>query len=93
MKRRKKWYAAGIMCGASPGVYCRDRKRTKFSKYIKKFGHRLQYSLYEIDNSDRILNNIITDIKNRFEKEFDQTDAQQEKIVGLLMAWIEKEMK
>ena len=32
-----------------------DRKRSKFSKYIKRFGHMLQYSVYEIDNSERIL--------------------------------------
>lgn len=30
-----------------------DRKRSKFSKYIKRFGHMLQYSVYEIDNSDK----------------------------------------
>lgn len=41
-----------------------DRKRSKFSKYIKHFGHMLQYSVYEIDNSERILNNIIADINN-----------------------------
>ena len=52
-----------------------DKKRNKFSKYIKRFGHRLQYSVYEIENSDKILNNIITDIKNKFSKVFDQCDS------------------
>lgn len=52
-----------------------DRKRAKFAKYIKRFGHMLQYSVYEIDNSERILNNIITDINNKFMKMFDQTDS------------------
>jgi CRISPR-associated endoribonuclease Cas2 len=52
-----------------------DKKRAKFSKYIQKFGHRLQYSVYEIDNSERILNNIITDLNNKFIKQFDQTDS------------------
>lgn len=51
------------------------KKRTRFNKYIKKFGHRLQFSVYEIDNGERILDNIITDIKNKFEKEFDQEDS------------------
>ena len=41
-----------------------DKLRTKFSKYLSKFGHRLQYSVFEIDNSNRILDNIVTDIKN-----------------------------
>ncbi len=52
-----------------------NKKRAKFSKYIKKFGHMLQYSVYEIDNSERILNNIITDINNKWMKEFDQSDS------------------
>ena len=52
-----------------------DKKRSKFNKYIRKFGHRLQYSVYEIDNSEKILDNIITDINNKFLKEFDDMDS------------------
>ena len=52
-----------------------DKKRARFNKYIRKFGHMLQYSVYEIENSDRILNNIITDINNKWLKQFDQTDS------------------
>ena len=52
-----------------------DKLRTKFSKYLSKFGHRLQYSVFEIDHSKRIVDNIVTDIKNRFEKCFTQQDS------------------
>ncbi len=52
-----------------------NKKRARFNKYIRRFGHRLQYSVYEIDNSEKILNNIITDINNKFLKVFDQTDT------------------
>lgn len=52
-----------------------NKKRTKFNKYIRKFGHRLQFSVYEIENSNRVLNNIIADINNKFTKEFDDTDS------------------
>ena len=52
-----------------------DKKRAWFNKYIKQFGHMLQYSVYEIDNSERILNNIVTDINNKFMKTFDATDS------------------
>lgn len=52
-----------------------NKKRARFSKFIKKFGHRLQFSVYEIDNSERILNNILTSIDNVFIKEFDQSDS------------------
>jgi CRISPR-associated protein Cas2 len=52
-----------------------NKKRARFSKYIQKFGHRLQYSVYEIENSSRILDNIIGSIENKFIKEFDETDS------------------
>lgn len=52
-----------------------DKLRTKFSKYLEKFGRRLQYSVFEIKNSPRILENIKTDIVNRFEKRFVQGDS------------------
>ncbi|MCD8024229.1 MAG: CRISPR-associated endonuclease Cas2 [Candidatus Gastranaerophilales bacterium] len=52
-----------------------DKLRSRFSKYIKKFGYRLQYSVYEIKNSKRILNNIMSEITNNFEKSFKQTDS------------------
>ena len=52
-----------------------DKLRTEFSKYIKKFGYRLQYSVYEITNSKRILSNIMAEITNRYEKKFAQTDS------------------
>lgn len=52
-----------------------DKLRNKFSKYIKKFGYRLQYSVYEITNSKNILSNIAIEIKNNFEKLFSQEDT------------------
>lgn len=52
-----------------------DKKRARFNKYIRKFGYMLQYSVYEIENSERVLNNIMTDINNKWMKQFDQTDS------------------
>ena len=52
-----------------------DKKRTRFNKYIRRFGHRLQYSVYEITNSERVLNNIAADIENVWLEQFDQTDS------------------
>lgn len=52
-----------------------DKLRTKFSKFLTKFGHRIQYSVYEIDHSERMLNNIANEIKNHFEKKFSQADS------------------
>lgn len=52
-----------------------DKLRTKFAKYLSRFGHRLQYSVFEIDNSEKIVNNIINDLKNKYKKSFSQEDS------------------
>ena len=52
-----------------------DKLRTKFSKYLSRFGHRIQYSVFEIDNSRKMLNNIICDIENRYSKMFSEMDS------------------
>ena len=52
-----------------------DKKRTRFAKYLQRFGHRIQYSVFEIDNSQRMLHNIMQDIENKFIKRFDQSDS------------------
>lgn len=52
-----------------------DKLRTQFSRYLSKFGFRLQYSVFQITNSDRVLKNICLDIKNIYEKCFTETDS------------------
>lgn len=52
-----------------------DKLRTKFSKFIKKYGYRVQYSVFEITNSERMLSNIEKEIKSNFEKKFSQSDS------------------
>ncbi len=52
-----------------------DKLRTNFAKYLTRFGHRIQYSVFEIDNSEKILNNIANDIHNHYEKRFHESDS------------------
>lgn len=52
-----------------------NKLRTQFSKFLSKFGYRLQYSIFEIKNSDRVLANIEAEIQGKFEKQFAQTDS------------------
>lgn len=52
-----------------------DKLRTKLSKFLTKFGRRVQYSVFEIQNSNRILSNIKTEINTKFEKHFTQGDS------------------
>ena len=35
-----------------------DKLRTSFAKYLSRFGHRIQYSVFEIDNSKRIVDSV-----------------------------------
>lgn len=52
-----------------------DRLRTRFSNFLGKFGHRIQYSIFEIKNSTRILDLIQIKIDSHFKKKFTQTDS------------------
>ena len=55
--------------------FSNDRARTKFSKFLNKFGHRMQYSVYEIRNSPRVLQNIKTEIELKYKKSFTGADS------------------
>ncbi len=52
-----------------------NKLRTRFCNFLCKFGHRLQYSVFEIKNSKRILENIKVEIEGHFSKKFCQTDS------------------
>ena len=52
-----------------------DKLRTQFSKFLEKFGHRKQYSVFEMKNSQRILNLISHEIETTFGKKFKETDS------------------
>lgn len=53
-----------------------DRLRTRFSKMLTKHGAiRLQYSVYEINHTNRILENLIIKIEEEFAKHFDGGDS------------------
>ena len=52
-----------------------DKTRTKFAKFIKKYGRRIQYSVYEIRNSERVLDIIKAEIEHGFEPLFSPADT------------------
>lgn len=68
-----------------------DKLRTKFSQFLKKFGHRLQYSVYEIKNSERILNLVVSEIERRYKKHFSGIDSVM--IIRLSPSSMDKIMK
>ena len=65
----KKKYAFNLVCISN------DKTCTIFSKYLSKFGHRLQYSVFEIKNSTRLLKLIQIEIKNNYANLFEETDS------------------
>lgn len=52
-----------------------DRRRTKFSNFLKKYGRRLQYSVFEIKNSQRILANIQKELDMKYKPHFTKNDS------------------
>lgn len=51
-----------------------DKTRTQFSDFLKQYGHMIQYSVYVIRNSKRILQNIIAEIEYKYKKRIYETD-------------------
>lgn len=55
--------------------FTNDKTRTKFSKFLEKYGWRMQYSVFVVKNSPRALRNITTEINVRYKKFFKNTDS------------------
>jgi len=55
--------------------FTNNKKRTKFSKFLEQYGKRIQYSVFKIKNSNRVLNNIIAEIELRYKKGFKDCDS------------------
>lgn len=52
-----------------------DKVRTKFAKFLNRFGRRIQYSVYEIRNSQRVLQNVLSEIELKYKKHFTGADS------------------
>lgn len=53
-----------------------DKLRTRFSKMLGKHGAiRLQYSVYEVNYSNRLCENLILKIESEFSKKFGGDDS------------------
>ena len=52
-----------------------DKLRTKFSKFLSRFGYRLQYSVFKVKNSQRLRDNIIAEIEGKYSRRFSETDS------------------
>jgi CRISPR-associated protein Cas2 len=52
-----------------------NKPRAKLAKFLKKFGRKLQYSVYEIRNSGRVLQNIQDEVELKYRKQFKGADS------------------
>ncbi len=52
-----------------------NKLRTRFAAFLSRFGYRLQYSVFEIKNSRRLLALIAAEIQADYEKKFSQSDS------------------
>lgn len=55
--------------------FSNDKLRAKFAKFLNQYGRKVQYSVYEIRNSKRILENILEEINFKFKKSFTSSDS------------------
>ncbi len=49
-----------------------NRRLSKIAKVLEKYGHRVQYSFFEVDTSDSMLETILDDIKELMEMKEDK---------------------
>ncbi len=52
-----------------------DKTRTKFARFLEKYGNRIQYSVWQVRDSERVLQNILTEVELRYQKKFSNADS------------------
>lgn len=52
-----------------------NRVRTRFSKFLEKYGTRVQFSVFEVRNSKRLLDIVTNGIETKFKKRFAPGDS------------------
>ena len=55
--------------------FTNDKVRAKFARLLTKYGRKLQYSVYEIRNSQRVLQIILREIELKYKKDFTGADS------------------
>ena len=55
--------------------FANDKTRAAFAKFLKKYGWRMQYSVFVVRNSPRVLRNIVAEVDKRYKKLFTENDS------------------
>lgn len=52
-----------------------DRVRSRFSKFLEKYGRRIQYSVFQLRESERVLQNVLVEVELKYKKLFTGADS------------------
>ena len=52
-----------------------DRARGRFSKFLEKYGRRIQYSVFQLRESERVLQNVLLEVELKYKKTFIGADS------------------
>ena len=52
-----------------------NKTRTRFSRFLERYGWRIQYSVFQVRDSDRVLENILVEVELKYKKEFTGADS------------------
>ena len=52
-----------------------DKTRARFARFLEKYGRRIQYSVWQVRDSQRVLQNILTEVELVYKKEFTGADS------------------
>lgn len=55
--------------------FASNKTRAKFAKFLKKYGRRIQYSVFSVRNSPRVMRNILAEVDILYKKKFKKTDS------------------
>ena len=52
-----------------------DKTRARFARFLGKYGNRIQYSVWQVRDSKRVLQNILVEVELKYKKEFTNADS------------------
>ena len=55
--------------------FSNNKRRSKFAKFMQEYGEKIQYSVYKVKHSPRVLRKIIAEIDNKYKKNFTKADS------------------
>lgn len=52
-----------------------NRTRARFSKFLEKYGRRIQYSVFQLRESERVLQNVLLEVELKYKRTFTGADS------------------